>query len=237
MNSPFRYLSLIILACGLSSCDSVKSKMIAFLDQKIEQTGGESAAGSADGVNPGEAASGPAGGQAQQTIRDITDAEFEEFTKISGHVVVVDFHADWCGPCKRLSPILKAIVEDHGGKVLLGKMDVDTNKQTPAKLGVRGIPDVRIYVNGKQVDKFVGLMPEQALRQRIEPHLAKITNQAPRPRSKPEPEPEPEPKPQPEPEPEPEPQPQPQPQEPEEEPKIRKMDKDWLPPGIQRKGA
>jgi len=243
MSSLPRLIPLCAVALGLTSCDSLKEKALAFLDKKIEQTGGDGGVDQGAGDDGGAMAPGAV---PQERIRKISDADFDAFTRIKGHVVVVDFYADWCGPCKRLAPILDGIVEDNGGKVLLGKMDVDQNKQTPGKLRVNGIPDVRIFVNGEQVDSFVGLMPAEEVRRKIEMHLGKVAAAAPAPKPEPEPAPEPKPEPKPEPAPEPKPQPAPapkpgtkpeEPKPPQEEPKIKPMEKDWLPPGVQRKGS
>ncbi len=162
MSSMHRFYPLLLFGLGLSSCDSLKQRAVTFLDEKIQETGAQ-----AEQVDVGEeiirdpeplAAAALPGGL-QTPIRNISDQDYDEFIKTPDHVVVVDFYADWCGPCRRLTPILESIVDKNRGKVLLGKMDIDKNKSVPAREGVRGIPDVRIFVNGKQVDKFVGLPP------------------------------------------------------------------------------
>jgi putative thioredoxin len=96
-----------------------------------------------------------------------------------GRVVIVDFHAEWCGPCRQLGPILEKIANEKQGLVLVGKVNVDHNKQLAADEGVRGIPDVRIYRDGKLVDKFVGLPSEGDVRQRIESQLKGLPPIAP----------------------------------------------------------
>lgn len=85
--------------------------------------------------------------------------------------MLVDFHADWCGPCRKLSPILEKIVQEHEGLVLVGKVNVDLNKELAAKEGVSEIPDVRVYRDGKQIAKFVGAPSENKLRQQINEYV------------------------------------------------------------------
>ena len=88
-----------------------------------------------------------------------------------GKVVVIDFYADWCGPCRKLGPILDQIASEHGGKILVGKVNVDQNRELASSEGVRGIPDVRIFRDGREVDRFVGLPGESEVRRRLEVHL------------------------------------------------------------------
>ena len=98
---------------------------------------------------------------------DVTDATFPtEVVERSKQVpVVVDLWAEWCGPCKTLGPILEKVVEETGGKVVLAKVDVDSNRQTAAAFQVQGIPAVYALQDGKVVDGFVGAQPEANVRQ------------------------------------------------------------------------
>ena len=227
---PLPLLILPALALLLPSCDSVKSKALAILDKKIEETGGDSGAGG-EGAEPG-ADAGP-----QVAVRQVTSSDYSSFINLPGRVVVVDYYADWCPPCRRLAPVLEGIAKSSNGKVLLGKVDVDKDGGLGQKNGVSNIPDVRIFVNGKQVERMVGPSGEVA-RQKIQAHVSKLAPAPAKPKPKPEP---PADKPKPEPA---KPTDKPKdgdkpadPEKPGEEPKIKKMDKDWLPPGIQRKGT
>jgi putative thioredoxin len=101
---------------------------------------------------------------------DVTDATFAaEVVERSKQVpVVVDLWADWCGPCKQLGPILERVVDETQGKVVLAKVDVDTNRQVAAAFQVQGIPAVFALRDGKVVDTFVGAQPEANVRAFVE---------------------------------------------------------------------
>jgi putative thioredoxin len=98
---------------------------------------------------------------------DVTDATFPaEVVERSKQVpVVVDLWAEWCGPCKTLGPILERVIDETGGKVVLAKVDVDSNQQTAAAFQVQGIPAVYALKDGKVVDGFVGAQPEANVRE------------------------------------------------------------------------
>jgi thioredoxin 1 len=96
-------------------------------------------------------------------IKAVTDADFETEVLKSDKPVLVDFWADWCGPCHLVSPILEEINAEHGEKMTFVKMDVDDNPLTPAKYEVTGIPALNVYRNGEVVRQIVGAMPKAAL--------------------------------------------------------------------------
>ncbi|BBB22783.1 thioredoxin [Abyssogena phaseoliformis symbiont OG214] len=81
-------------------------------------------------------------------IKVVTDASFEADVVNSSQVVLVDFWAEWCGPCKALAPVLDEIADEYDGKVLIAKVNIDENDQTPPKHGIRGIPTMLLFSNG-----------------------------------------------------------------------------------------
>ena len=115
----------------------------------------------------GKASSRPPVAYAGSLVADLDSSSYSKFPDQPGRVVLVDFHADWCGPCKKLGPILEQIARENHGLVLVGKVNVDTHKDIAAKEGVGGIPDVRVYRDGKLIDKFVGAPGEAQLREKI----------------------------------------------------------------------
>ncbi len=88
---------------------------------------------------------------------EITDANFEEVVLKSSHPVLVDFWAEWCGPCRMLGPIIEELSSDYDGKAVIGKVDVDSNQQYAAQFGVRNIPTVLIFKDGELVNRQVGV--------------------------------------------------------------------------------
>ena len=90
----------------------------------------------------------------------ITDASFEEVVLKSDKPVLVDFWATWCGPCRMLGPVIEEITTEYEGRVVVGKVDVDSNQDYAAKYGVRNIPTVLVFQNGEVVGRQVGVAPK-----------------------------------------------------------------------------
>jgi thioredoxin 1 len=101
----------------------------------------------------------------------VTDASFEEDVLKSGKPVLVDFWADWCGPCKMIGPSLEEISEELGEKVTIAKMDIMANTQVPGEIGVKSIPLMVLFKDGKPVAQKLGAAPKSALKGWIESEL------------------------------------------------------------------
>ena len=92
-----------------------------------------------------------------------TDAAFKQDVLDNSEPILVDFWAEWCGPCKQLSPILEEVAKDMGDKLTVLKINIDENPETPQKYGVRGIPTLMLFKNGEPVATKVGSLPKSSL--------------------------------------------------------------------------
>jgi thioredoxin 1 len=138
---------------------------------------------------------------------ELSGDQYGAFVAQKDKLVVVSFHATWCGPCRQLAPIMASVAAEHGDLVRCGRIDVDQANEVAGKAGVQALPDVRFFRNGKQVDQFVGLIPETELRMKFKAHsqgLAAIPETA---TSEATP----------------------------AEPTIQPMKKDWMPAGMERR--
>ena len=102
---------------------------------------------------------------------EITDANFEEIIG-SDKPVLVDFWAEWCGPCKMIGPIVEEMAGDYEGKAVIGKVNVDLNPGVSAKFGIRSIPTLLVFKNGEVVDKQVGAVPKNILSKNLDAQLS-----------------------------------------------------------------
>ncbi|RYD57768.1 MAG: thioredoxin [Verrucomicrobiaceae bacterium] len=143
-------------------------------------------------------------------VQDLGSASYDSFITTPGRVMVVDFHAHWCGPCKMLGPVLEQVTGEFPGKVFLGKVNVDDARDIAQREGIRSIPDVRIFRDGKQVDQFVGVADAETIRALLRKHsegiqVAKLEKPSPAAPAG------------------------------SGGPEVQPMKKDWLPPGMEKR--
>jgi thioredoxin 1 len=104
-------------------------------------------------------------------IHKLTDATFEEQVIKSDKLAVVDFSAEWCGPCRMVSPIIHELAGDYEGRIVTGEVDVDENPQVTMTYKVRNIPTVLFFKNGEVVDKQVGAVPKSTYKALVEKYI------------------------------------------------------------------
>lgn len=102
---------------------------------------------------------------------EITDANFEELVLKSSKPVLVDFWAEWCGPCRMVGPVVEELSKDYEGKAVVGKVNVDNNSGISAKYGIRNIPTILFFKNGEVVEKHVGVAAKNILADKLNTHM------------------------------------------------------------------
>lgn len=105
-------------------------------------------------------------------ILKLTDADFEEKVK-SEPLIVVDFWAEWCGPCRMVAPVLEELANEYSDRLAVGKVNVDENRQTAARFGIRSIPTLMFFRDGSRVDQVIGAHPKATIKAKID-HLLNL---------------------------------------------------------------
>lgn len=103
---------------------------------------------------------------------EFSDSNFEEEVLKSDTPVLVDFWAEWCGPCRMIGPIVEELSSEYEGKIKVGKLNIDHNPSVPMSYGIRSIPTLLVFKNGELVDKVVGAVPKSTIASKLESQLA-----------------------------------------------------------------
>jgi thioredoxin 1 len=103
----------------------------------------------------------------QPNIVTLTDADFETQVQ-AAPLMLVDFWAEWCGPCRMIAPVLEELAGEYGGRLMVGKLNVDENRQVPARFGIRSIPTLMFFRDGSRVDQVIGAHPKGTIKAKID---------------------------------------------------------------------
>jgi thioredoxin 1 len=101
---------------------------------------------------------------------EITDSNFNDIVS-KNKTVLIDFWAEWCGPCRMIAPMIEELAGEYDGKAVIGKLDVDNNQESSVKFGVRSIPTLLVFKDGELVDRHVGAVPKETLSKSINSNL------------------------------------------------------------------
>lgn len=104
-------------------------------------------------------------------VYEVTDENFAQEVEESTGVAMVDFWAEWCGPCRLVGPIVEQLAGEYEGQVKVAKLDVDTSQMTAMRFGIRSIPSILFFKDGQHVETVVGAVPKQHLEQKLKQHL------------------------------------------------------------------
>ncbi len=108
---------------------------------------------------------------ASDKVVHITDHDFDEQVIKGKGLILVDFWAEWCGPCRMVGPILDELAAEYEGQVTIAKLNVDENRQSSAQFGIRSIPTILFFKDGAQVEQIIGALPKSAIKAKVQQHL------------------------------------------------------------------
>jgi len=108
---------------------------------------------------------------ASANVLTYTDGNFDSDVLKAATPVLVDFWAEWCGPCRAIAPILEDLAREYAGRLTVAKLNVDENRDIPARFGIRSIPTLLIFKGGARVDQVIGAVPKGVLKSKIDQHL------------------------------------------------------------------
>ena len=103
---------------------------------------------------------------------ELTESNFSQEVLTSDKPVLIDFWAEWCGPCKMVAPVVEELAKEYDGKLKVGKLDVDHHQAVATQYGIRSIPTLLIFKGGKVVDQIVGAVPKKILAEKVSKHIA-----------------------------------------------------------------
>jgi thioredoxin 1 len=104
-------------------------------------------------------------------LTHVSDGDFQQEVLNAPGSILVDFYADWCGPCRAVAPMLEELSQEFAGRLKIVKLNVDENEQTSMKYGVQSIPTMILFKGGKEVERIIGALPKSKLSSKIEPYL------------------------------------------------------------------
>ncbi|MGB9600348.1 MAG: thioredoxin [Myxococcota bacterium] len=102
---------------------------------------------------------------------EVTDQNFTTLVLKSNEPVLVDFWAPWCGPCRLVGPVIEELADEYRGRIKVGKLNVDENEQTAYRYGIRSIPTIMLFKDGKPVDQIIGAVPKHVLKKMLDKHI------------------------------------------------------------------
>jgi len=108
---------------------------------------------------------------ASDKVLHVTDQDFDEQVIKGKGLILVDFWAEWCGPCRMVAPILEELAVEYEGQITVTKLNVDENRETAARFGIRSIPTILLFKDGSQVEQIIGALPKSTIKAKVQQHL------------------------------------------------------------------